>query len=61
MPRAADGGSGSGPEVKKGGFAVTVAAEFGDESERLIGAGAAHGIDFEALERADRDAALGSG
>ena len=60
MPRPAFGGSrGGGPGGQKGGFAETVAAEAGAEVERLIGAGPADGIDFGALERAVRDAALG--
>ncbi|MCY4214114.1 MAG: hypothetical protein OXF68_10870, partial [Gammaproteobacteria bacterium] len=60
MPRPAFGGSrGGGPGGQKGGFAETVAAEAGAEVERLIGAGPADGIDFGALERAARDAALG--
>ena len=43
---------------EKGGFAETVAAETGAEVERLIGAGPAHGIDFEAVETAARRLAL---
>ena len=43
---------------EKGGFAETVAAEVGGEVERLIGAGAADGIDFEAVGTAARRLAL---
>ena len=58
MPRPAVGGAGSGPGGQKGGFAETVAAEVGAEVERLIGAGPADGIDFEAVESAARRLAL---
>ncbi len=58
MPRAAVGESGGGPGGQKGGFAETVAAELGAEVERLIGAGAADGVDFEAVETAARRLAL---
>ena len=58
MPRAAVGGSGCGPRGEKGGFAASVAAELAAEAEKLIGTGATHGIDFEALETAARRVAL---
>ena len=59
MPRAAGDRPGRGEGREKGGFAETVAAEIGGEVERLIGAGTADGIDFEAVETAARRLALG--
>ena len=58
MSRAADGRAGRGRSREKGGFAATVAAEIGGEVERLIGAGIADGVDFEAVETAARRLAL---
>ncbi|MCE2426170.1 MAG: ISKra4 family transposase [Pseudomonadales bacterium] len=58
MSRAADDRAGRGRSREKGGFAETVAAELGAEVERLIGAGPADGIDFEAVETAARRLAL---
>lgn len=58
MPGAAGCVAAGGPDGQKGGFAETVAAETGGEVDRLIGAGAADGIDFEAVETAARRLAL---
>ena len=58
VPRAAVGGSRRGPGGEKGGFAARVAAELAAEAQKLIGVGAAHGIDFQAIETEARRVAL---
>ena len=54
----APGACGVGRRGQKGGFAAGLGAEIGAEIERLIGPGTARGLDFEALETADRRAVL---
>ena len=56
MPRAAVGGSRSGPGGKKGGLEATLAQECAAEVESLIGVGGLD--DFQALETEARRVAL---
>ena len=58
MRGAPRGQSPPGPTGKKGALEAVVAVEIATEADRLIGAGTADGIDFEAIETAARRLAL---